>query len=44
MLKDLFDDLWLVNEADNPHLSLTLRARERVGFVDFPDKVGPALF
>ena len=29
-------------QADDPYLSLALGADERVGFIDFPDKVGPA--
>jgi len=38
-LKKFFDHIRLVNKADDPHLSLTLGAGKRVGFVDFPDKV-----
>ena len=31
MLKDFFNHLWLVDKADDPHLSLALGASERVG-------------
>jgi hypothetical protein len=44
VLKDLFDDIWLVNEADDAHLSLTSGAGERVSFANLPNEVGPAFF
>jgi len=43
VLKDLFDDLRLVNKADDAHFSLALRAGQRVCFVDFSDEIGPPL-
>jgi len=43
VLKDLFDDLRLVNKADDAHFPLVLRAGQGVCFVDFSDEVGPAL-
>jgi hypothetical protein len=41
VLKDFFDYVGLVDEADDPHLSLALRAGQGVCFVDFSD-VGPS--
>jgi hypothetical protein len=43
VLKDFFNDVRLVNEADDSHLSLAFAAGERVGFVDFPDEVRPSM-
>ena len=43
MFKDFFTDLWLVNEADDPHLSLTLGTRKGIGLIDLSDEVAPAL-
>ena len=42
MLKNFFNHIRLVDEADDPHLPLALRAGKRVCFIDFPDKVGPS--
>ena len=42
MLKDFFNHLRLINEADDPHLSMAFGTDERVGLIDFPDKVRPA--
>jgi hypothetical protein len=42
-LKDFFNYLWLVDEADDPHLPLAFGAGQRVCFVDFSDDVGPSL-
>ena len=44
MLKDLFDHLRLVNEADYAKFSLTVGADKGVRFIDLLDEVGPALF
>jgi hypothetical protein len=44
MLKDLFDDIWLVNKRNDPHFSLALGAGQRICFVDLSDEVGPAFF
>ena len=44
MLKDFFNHIRLVDEADDPHLSLALRTGKRVGFINFSDEVGPAFF
>ena len=40
MLKDLFDDIWLVNKADGADLSLVLGSK-RIGLINLSDKVGP---
>jgi len=49
VLQDFFNDIGLaclcgfarrqVNEADDPHLSSTLGAGKRVGFINFSNKV-----
>jgi len=39
VLEDLFDDIRLVDEADDGHLSLTLRAREWVCLIDLSYEV-----
>src|SRR3970282_551504 len=44
VLKDLFDDLWLVDEADDSHLSMAFRADQGICFIDLSDKVRPAFF
>ena len=44
MLKDFFDYVRLVDEADDPHLPLTLGTREGIGLIDLSDEVRPALF
>ena len=44
MLKDRFDDIWLVDEADDPHLSMAFRTGQGVCLIDFSDEVGPAFF
>ena len=44
MLEELFDDLRLVNNADDAHSPLAHRAGQGVCFVDFSDEVRPALF
>jgi len=44
VLKDFFNDIRLVNEADDSHLSFTLGAGKRIGFIGFPDKMGPSFF
>jgi len=41
VLQDFFNDIGLVNEADDPYLPFTLRAGKRVGFINFSNKVGP---
>jgi len=43
MLKDFFYDIGLANEADDPHLPLTLGTGKGVGLIDLSDEVGPAL-
>ncbi len=42
MFKDLFNDVQLVDEGDDSHLSMAFRAGQKVCFVDLSDKVGPA--
>ena len=44
VLKDFSNDLWLVDEADDPHLSMAIRAGQGVRFMDLSDKVGSAFF
>lgn len=44
MLKDLFDDIRLVDEANDAHFPLALGTGKRIGLIDFSDEVGPALF
>jgi hypothetical protein len=44
VLKDFFDYVGLVDEADDAHLSLAFGAGKRVSFVDLSNEVGPALF
>ena len=44
MLKNFFNHIRLVNEADDPHLSLALGTGKGIGLIDFSDEVGPALF
>ena len=41
MLEDLLNHCRLVDEADDGHLSLTLRAREWVCLIDLSYEVGP---
>ena len=41
VLKDLFDDLRLVNKADDAHFPLVFGTGQRVCFVDLSDEVGP---
>ena len=41
VLEDLFDDLVIFDEADDPHGPLTSGAAERVDFVDFLNQPGP---
>ena len=43
MLKGFFNHLWLVDEADDDHLSLTLGTRKGVCLIDLSDEVGSAL-
>jgi hypothetical protein len=40
-LKILLNDVRLVNETDNPHLPVRLETNKRLGFMNFPDEVGP---
>jgi hypothetical protein len=42
-LKDFYNYLWLVNEADDPHLALALGTGKGIGLIDLSDEVGPAL-
>ena len=44
MLKNLFNDIRLVNEADDAHLSLAFGTAKRVRFINFLIEVAPALF
>ncbi len=44
MLKDLFNNIQLVDETDDPHLPLALGTGKRIGLIDFSDEVGAALF
>jgi len=44
VLKDLFDDRTLVDEANDSHFAGALGADKRICFVDLSDEVGPALF
>jgi hypothetical protein len=44
VLKDLFNYPWLVDEADDPDLSLALRAGKGIGLIDLSNEIGPALF
>jgi hypothetical protein len=44
VFKDFFNYLKLVDETDDPHLSLTLGAGKRIGLIDLSDEIGPALF
>jgi hypothetical protein len=44
VLKDFFNHLWLVNEADDPHLPLTLGTGKGIGLIDLSDEIRPALF
>jgi hypothetical protein len=42
VLKDLFDDLWLIDETDDPHLSMmALGTSETVCLVDLSYEEGP---
>lgn len=41
MAQDAFDDLDLVDEGDDPHFILTVRAQQRIGFPDFLDEFAP---
>ena len=43
MLKDLFNDLFIFNERDDPHPSLAFRASQGVNLIDFLDQSGPVL-
>ncbi len=42
VLKDLFDDRTLVDEANDSHFARALGADKRICFVDLSDEVGPA--
>ncbi len=42
VLKDLFDDRTLVDEANDSHFAGALGADKRICFVDLSDEVGPA--
>jgi hypothetical protein len=42
VLKDLFDNVCPVNEADDSHFSFTFRTDKRVGLVDLSDEVRPS--
>jgi len=44
VLKNFFNHVGLVNEADDPHLSLAFGTKKRVCFIDFSNEVGPAFF
>jgi len=44
MLQDFFNDIRLVDEADDLYLPLTLGTDKRVYFIDFSDEVGPSFF
>jgi hypothetical protein len=44
VLKNFFNDIGLVNEADDAHLSLAFGTAQRVCFINFSDEVGAALF
>jgi len=44
VLKDFLNHIRLVDEADDPHLSLALGTGKRIGLVDFSDEVKPAPF
>ena len=52
MLKDFFNYLWLVDEADDAHpclcngrqVSLALGTGKGIGLIDLSDEVGPAFF
>jgi hypothetical protein len=43
VLKNFFNDIRLVNEADDAHLSLAFVTGKGVCFINFSDEVGPAL-
>jgi len=43
VLKDLFNDIPLVNEANDSHFTGALGTNQRVYFADLLDEVGPAL-
>jgi hypothetical protein len=40
---DLFDDLGLVNNGNDPHRSFTPRTAQGIGLIDLLDQLGPAL-
>jgi hypothetical protein len=42
VLKDFFNHLGLVDEADDPHLALALGTSKRVSFIDLSDEVRPS--
>ena len=42
MLQNGFDDLLILDEADDPYGSPAFRADERIDFIDFPNQPGPA--
>ncbi len=42
MLKDIFNDFWLVNKADDPHLALAVGTDKGICFIDLSDEVGPS--
>ena len=44
MSKDLFNNIQVVDKADDAHFPLTLGTGKRIGLIDFSDEVGPALF
>jgi hypothetical protein len=41
MAQDAFDHRGLVDEGDDSHLLVALRAQKRVGFPDFLDEFAP---
>jgi hypothetical protein len=43
MAQDAFDHRGLVDEGDDSHLLVALRAQKRVGFPDFQDEFAPPL-
>jgi len=44
VLKDFFNYFWLIDEADDPHLTLALGTGKGICFIDLSDEIGPALF
>ena len=43
MFQNLFDDLWVLDETDDSHLTLTFRAGKRVNLIDLPNEPCPIL-